>query len=287
MGVDLSGTYTKRYSVGEKTDMKFYKGYIFDMDGVIYRGTKPIQDAMEAVNDLRRRGCKLTFVTNNSAKLAREYKSILLNMGVAPVQEEDIITSGDVIAKYLEGELERHPERKKVLCIAEESVRYLLRKIGMEVIKPEDHRKAHYIVVGLYPSFDWELGSRAANAIANYGAKLIGANPDPARPVEDGQITAGTGAIIAFIESASGAKAVIMGKPYPEMYRVALQRMALGVADVLMVGDMLSTDVKGALNLGMDAALVLTGMSKREDIEKLGITPTSVIGSLKELIPDT
>ena len=268
----------------ERTVMKSYSGYIFDMDGVIYRGDEPIQGAVETARVLKRRACKLIFITNNSAKLASEYKSILLRMGIAPLDEEDIITSGDVTAKYLENRLKTHPERKRVLCIAEAPMRYLLRKIGMEVIEPEDHRKAHYVVVGLYPHFNWELGSSAANAIANYGAKLIGANPDPARPIENGEITAGTGAIIAFIESASRTKAVIMGKPYPEMYRMALQRMELEMSQVLMVGDMLTTDVKGALDLGMDAALVLTGMSKREDIEKLGVTPTFVIDSLKELV---
>ena len=266
--------------------MKLYNGYILDMDGVIYRGSEPIQDAIEAVNILKRRGCRLTFVTNNSAKLASEYKSLLLRISIAPLDEEDIITSGDVTAKYFENELKRYPERKKLLCIAEEPMKYLLRKIGMEVIEPEDYRKAHYVVVGLYSRFDWLLGSRAADAIATYGARLIGANPDTARPVENGEVTAGTGAIIAFIESASRTKAVIMGKPYSEMYRMALQRMNLEISDVLMVGDMLATDVKGALDLGMDAALVLTGMSKREDIEKLGITPTFVIDSLKELILD-
>jgi 4-nitrophenyl phosphatase len=266
--------------------MRLYSGYIFDMDGVIYRGDEPIQDAVEAVNTLKRSGCKLTFVTNNSAKLASEYKSTLLRMGIAPIDEEDIITSGDVTAAYLANEIKRHPERKNILCVAEKPMRYLLRKIGMEIIRPEDHRKAHYVVVGLYPRFDWQLGSAAANAIATYGAKLIGANPDPARPVENGEITAGTGAIIAFIESASRTKAAIMGKPYPEMYRMALQRMSLEVSHVLMVGDMLSTDVKGALDLGMDAALVLTGMSRKEDIEKLRITPTYVIDSLKELISE-
>ena len=264
--------------------MKVYSGYIFDMDGVIYRGDAPIQDAVEAVNSLRRRGCKLTFVTNNSAKLASEYKSILLRMGIAPIDEEDIITSGDATAWYLKNELKKHPERNRVLCIGEESVKYLLSKIGMEVIESEDYIKAHYVVVGFYKPFDWELGSRAADAIVNHGAKLIGANPDPARPVENGKIEGGTGAIIAFIETASRTKATMVGKPYPEMYRMALQRMNLEIHDTLMVGDMLNTDVKGALDLGMDAALVLTGMSRREDIEKLRVTPTFVIDGLKELI---
>ncbi len=264
--------------------MRSYNGYIFDMDGVTYRGDEPIKDAVEAVNVLKERGREVMFITNNSAKLASEYKDMLLRIGIAPIDERQIITSGDVTANYLENELRKHPERKRVLCIAEESVKYLLRKIGMKIIKPEDYRDAHYVVVGFYMGFSWELGSYATNAIAIYGAKFIGTNPDPARPVENGEITAGTGAIITFIESASGAKALIMGKPYPEMYKMALKRMDLEISDALMVGDMLNTDIKGAVNLGMDSALVLTGMNGEEDIGKTGIKPTFVIESLKELI---
>ena len=83
-----------------KTEMKSYGGYILDMDGVVYRGDEPIQDAVETANILKRRGSKLTFVTNNSSKLASEYKSTLLSMGIVSVDEENIITSGNVAAKY-------------------------------------------------------------------------------------------------------------------------------------------------------------------------------------------
>lgn len=164
--------------------MKSYSGYIFDMDGVMYRGDDPIQDAIEAVNTLKQRDSRVIFITNNSARLASEYQSTLLGMGVSDVHEKDIITSGNVAAHYLEGELRTHPDKRRILCVAEESVKLLLRRIGMEVIEPEDYKKADYVVVGFYKSFDWKLGSHAVSAIANYGAKLIGTNPDQARPVE-------------------------------------------------------------------------------------------------------
>lgn len=266
--------------------MRYYRGYIFDMDGVIYRGDEPIQDAVQTVNVLKARGCKVIFITNNSSKLASEYKSTLLSMGVKNVAEDDIITSGNVAAEYLKEKLETYPERKRALCVAEESVKRLLREIGMDVVGPEDYRKTHYVVAGFYKPFDWKLGSRAVDAIATYGAKFIGTNPDPARPVENGEVEAGTGAIIAFIEAASHTKATIMGKPYPEMYRMAIQQMNLQAPDVLMVGDMLLTDIKGAVDFGMDSALVLTGMTRKEDIERSGIKPTFVLDSLKKLILD-
>lgn len=260
--------------------MKLYNGYIFDMDGVIYRGDEPIQSAVEAVNILKKRRNKVLFITNNSSKLAAEYKSTLLNMGITGIEEDDIITSGNVAAKYLEDKLKLFPERKRVLCVSEESVKSLLREIGMEVLLPKDYAEADYVVVGFYKPFDWTLGTYAVNAIATYGAEFIGTNPDPARPVEGGEIEAGTGAIISFIETASKAKAKIMGKPYPEMYMMAIQQMNLQVSDVLMVGDMLSTDIKGAIDFGMDSALTLTGMTKIEDIESSGVYPTYVINDL-------
>jgi len=264
--------------------MKLYSGYIFDMDGVLYRGNDVIQDAVETINVLKRKGLKTVFITNNSSRLAQEYHSRLLNIGISLIDEGDIITSGDVAARYLRNELKTYPERKNVLCLAGESVKHLLREIGMEIIDPRDYRKAHYVVAGFNTRFNWELGNYAANAIAIYGAKFIGTNPDIAKPVENGEIAAGTGAMIAFVETASQVKATIMGKPYPEIYKAALDRMNLGIPETLMVGDLLITDIKGALNLGMDAALVLTGISKREDIGRLGIKPTYVIESLKELI---
>ncbi len=138
--------------------------------------------------------------------------------------------------------------------------------------------------MGFNTKFNWELGNYAANAVAIYGAKLIGTNPDIAKPVENNEIAAGTGSIISFIETASQTKATIMGKPYPEMYKVALDRMKLNRNEVLMVGDLLITDIKGANDFGMDSALVLTGMHNKNDIERLNIVPTYVIESLMELI---
>jgi len=264
--------------------MRLYKGYIFDMDGVIYRGDTPIDGAVESTLKLMEMGYKVQFITNNSAKSAREYRDLLIGIGIKPLEDENIITSGDVTANYLENELKKFPEKKKVLCVAEEPVRQSLRNIRMELLKPEDYRHADYVVVGFYPPFNWKLGSQAADAIVTYGAKLIGANPDPMRPVEDGEIVAGTGAIVAFIECASQTKAMLMGKPYPEMYKLALQRMKLDVSNVLMVGDMLITDIKGALDIGMDSALVLTGIATREDVEKTGIKPTYIIENLSELL---
>ena len=134
--------------------MKFYKGYILDMDGVTYRGDEPIQEAVEVVNVLKDRGHRVLFITNNSAKLAGEYREILSRIGITPVEDEHIITSGDVTANYLQRELREYPERKRVLCIAGDSMKYLLKKAGMEIIRPEDYREAHYVLVGLYHDFN-------------------------------------------------------------------------------------------------------------------------------------
>lgn len=264
--------------------MKDYKGYIFDMDGVIYRGDEIISDAVRAINILKQNGKKVLFVTNNSSKTDNEYWSKLIKIGVTPVNECDIITSGDVTVIYLKNQLKENPSKKNILCVAGSSVRSLLIENGLNVIDPKEYRNADYVIVGFNTDFTWELGNYAVNAVAIYGAKLIGTNPDIAKPVENNEIAAGTGSIISFIETASQTKAIIMGKPFPEMYKVALDRMKLEKNETLMVGDLLITDIKGANDFGMDSALVLTGMHNKKDIERLGIVPTYVIESLMELI---
>ena len=264
--------------------MQEYCGYMFDMDGVIYRGNEIIQDAVDSINALIQKGKKVTFITNNSSRTNQQYWSKLTSIGISNISESDVITSGNVAVSYLKNEVRSNPDRENILCVAGESVKFLLKESGLMIIEPEDYRKSHYVVVGFNTNFDWKLGNYAANAVAVYGAKLIGTNPDIAKPVEDNEIAAGTGAMIAFIETASKTRTIILGKPYPYMYRMALQRMGIDIRDALMVGDLLETDIKGAVNLGMDSSLVLTGMDKREDIDRLGIMPTYVIESLKELI---
>jgi 4-nitrophenyl phosphatase len=264
--------------------MKFYKGYIFDMDGVLYLGDEVIQDAIEAINLLKSKDRKVMFMTNNSSKLSSEYKAKIKEIGVTSVEENEVITSGDVAAIYLKKELQANPDKKNILCVCSDAVKVLMRQIGMNVIDPKDYKNAHYVIASITTDFNWEIGNYAANAIAVYGAKFIGTNPDVAKPVPNGEIFAGTGAIIKFIETASQTKATIMGKPYPEIYNAVLQRMEMEKTDALMVGDLLNTDIKGASDFGMDSAFVLTGLDKREDIQRYGITPTYVIESLMELL---
>ena len=254
------------------------------MDGVIYRGEEIIHEAVEAINTLIKNGHKVMFITNNSAKLSSEYAEVVKSMDISGIEENDILTSGDVAAIYLKNKLQQNPERKNILCVCGDAVKTLMKNIGMNIIDPKDYKNANYVIVGITTDFDWQIGDHASNAIAVYGAEFIGTNPDVAKPAENGEIFAGTGAIISFIETASQTKANIMGKPYPEMYKAALQRMNLDIKDTLMVGDLLNTDVKGANELGMDSAFVLTGLHKREDIKRLNIHPTYVIENLLELL---
>jgi 4-nitrophenyl phosphatase len=264
--------------------MKLYNGYIFDMDGVIYRGDEVIQDAINAINILKSKSCKVMFITNNSSKLSEEYVAKIKEIGVSSVADNEVMTSGDIAALYLKNEIKQNPQKNKVLCVSSDAVKTLLKRAGLEIIDPKEYKKADYVVAGITTDFNWELGNYASNAIAVYGAKFIGTNTDAAKPVPNGEIFAGTGAIIKFIETASQTKAKIMGKPYPAMYETAIQHIGLDKSEVLMVGDLLSTDIKGASDFGMDSAFVLTGLDKREDIQRFGITPTYVIESLMELV---
>ncbi|MGB9598149.1 MAG: HAD-IIA family hydrolase, partial [Candidatus Poribacteria bacterium] len=243
-----------------------------------------IHDAINAINILKSKDCKVMFITNNSSKLAEEYVMKLKEIGVLNVTDNEVMTSGDIAVSYLKKELEKEPQKNKVLCVCGNAVKTLLKRAGFKIVDPREYKKANYVVVGITTDFDWELGNYASNAIAVYGAKFIATNPDIAKPVPNGEIFAGTGAIVKFIETASQTEPLIMGKPYSTMFEIAIQKMGLNKSQVLMVGDLLNTDIKGALDFGIDSALVLTGLHQRKDIQRLGIMPTYVIESLMELV---
>jgi HAD superfamily hydrolase (TIGR01450 family) len=276
--------------------MKDYSGIIADMDGVISRGDEVIPPAIDTINSLKAGGKRVVFITNNSTRLPSEYQERLTKMGITDVREADVVTSGTVTANYLKRRLNDEPGRNKVFCVAADAVKTLLGNAGFAILglKDDEYMKADYVVAGepklmthdggRYLSFD-DL-SAAVNAIKHGNASFIATNPDTTDPMPGGRSKPVAGSIIAYIQACTGAEPVILGKPHPQMYKDALQVIGLGADKVLVVGDRLDTDIKGALDLGMHAALVLTGAHKREDITRLKIKPTYVLKDLSGIKAD-
>ncbi|ASJ17632.1 HAD family hydrolase [Thermococcus chitonophagus] len=255
-------------------------GVIFDMDGVLYRGNKPIPGAKEVVEFLKENNVPFLFLTNNSTKTPEMYREKLAKMGIE-VPADRIVTSGLATRLYME----RHFNPGKVFVVGGEGLVKEMDKLGWGLVTVEDARKGgwrevKYVVVGLDPRLTYEKLKYATLAIRN-GAKFIGTNPDTTFPGEEG-IYPGAGSIIAALKASTEVEPLIIGKPNEPMYEIVKEK--LGVEEIWMVGDRLDTDIAFAKKFGMKAIMVLTGVHTLNDIEKLNIRPDLVLDSVARLI---
>lgn len=233
--------------------------FVFDLDGVIYRGEQPLPGAADTILDLRRLGHQVYFFTNNSGKSRPFYRDKLQRMGI-DTDTEHIMTSGYAAALYL---AEKGARGASVYAIGEFGLRGELEAIGMKLVDSED---VDYVVVGIDRKFNYDMLVRAQNAVFR-GATFIAANPDTSFPLEHGRVVAGNGALVAAIQAASGVKPIMIGKPEtPAMHEI------LGLADAtpegaVVVGDRLDTDILAGNRIGATTVLVLTGIATMADVE--------------------
>jgi 4-nitrophenyl phosphatase len=219
--------------------------------------------------------------TNNATKLATQYSDKLAQFGVH-VSPSQILTSAETTALYL-----RHhfPDFSTAYIVGEPSLSQALREQRFSLLESDGFidptSRVDAVVVGMtryvcYP----QLAS--ATHLINNGAMFVGTNPDVTFPAEIGPLP-GAGSILSFIETATGVQPKIIGKPNPTIFNEALQRLNSSPTDTAMVGDRLSTDIAGALAVGLHTVLLLSGINKQSDIEDTGIKPDWVFRDLSAL----
>jgi HAD superfamily hydrolase (TIGR01450 family) len=262
--------------------MKEYKGYILDLDGVIYKGNKTIESAVEFINKETKNGKEFFFITNNSTKSKETIKERLLNSGIEKINDENIISSGMVTSEYLKKHLQIS-NKNKILCLTEEAVKKELKSIGCKILEQGEYKEADFVVVG-ETDFKRDDLYYAVNAIKHYGAFFIATNGDVVDPTEDGESKPVAGALLAYIEACTGIEAKVMGKPFPVIYEMILEQSDNKKYEILMVGDRLDTDIVGANELGIDTVLVETGIHRKEDCELLEIHPSYIVEDLNDLL---
>jgi len=255
-------------------------GLILDMDGVIYRGNRPIEGAREVIQFLREKGIPFVFLTNNSTRTPRMYREKLLSMGM-DVPEECIVTSGLATRLYME----KHFEPGRIFVIGDRGLMEEMKALGWGLVSTEDAREgrwrdARYVVVGLDPGLTYGKLKYGTLAVRN-GAEFIGTNPDTTYPGEEG-IYPGAGAIIAALKASTGEEPLIIGKPNEPAYEIVRERLG-DVEEIWMVGDRLDTDIAFAKRFGMKAVMVLTGVNDLRDVEKSPVKPDLVLPSIREL----
>jgi HAD superfamily hydrolase (TIGR01457 family) len=250
-----------------------YDCILFDLDGVLYRGDDAVPAAPPTLAELRTRGVRLVFLTNNSARTPQQVADKLRGIGIE-ADPAEVVTSALATAELL---AERGGGRAFV--IGQDGLREALAGAGLEVLDGEPGT-ADLVVVG----FDGQATYaklKTACLLVQRGAGLIATNADGSYPAADG-LWPGAGALLSVITTTTGADPEIVGKPFAPLFEAALRRG--GGGRPLVVGDRLDTDIDGAARLGWDSMLVLTGVSGRADVEATGIRPTAIADDVAGLL---
>jgi NagD protein len=242
------------------------------MDGVLYRGSEMIHGADRFVAELRRREVPFRFLTNNSQRNRRDIVAKLARMGI-DVEEHHVYTCAMATAAFLE----KQKPGGTAFVIGEGGLLTALHQHGYAIV---DHAP-DYVVVGEGRTFNLELVEAAVRMILG-GAKLVATNLDPNCPTQNG-LRPGCGAMVAMLETATGTKAFSVGKPSPFMMRAARKELGLSTDETTMIGDTMSTDILGGVQLGFHTVLVLSGGTSKESLRDYAYHPELVIKSVAEL----
>lgn len=252
------------------------RGWLFDLDGTIYRGERLIPGAAETIATLRAEGRRVAFLSNKPLYTREDYARKLTQLGI-PAGPEDVINSSLVLARHLSALDPRAP----VFVIGEPPLVEELRAHGLEVRR--DHR-VRWVVIAFDRTFDYAKLNTALQAVRRSGARLIATNPDRTCPTEDGEIPDCAG-MIAAVEAVTERRVeVIVGKPSPIILEVALAALGVAAGDCAIVGDRIETDIVMGKRLGLATVLVLTGITRPDDPRIAELAPDAVLGSIRELI---
>lgn len=252
------------------------EGYIFDLDGTIYLGNDVIPGASQTIAALRQQGCGVVFLSNKPLERREEYAKKLTRLGI-PTSPEDVINSSLVMARYLSREM----STATVYVIGEHPLVEELTTVGIHTSdKPQE---IDVVIASFDRTFDYHKLNIGFQAL-KLGARFLATNADRTCPTEKGEIP-DAAAIISALEGCSGRKVeLVVGKPSAITVDMALERLGLKADACLMVGDRLETDILMGQYAGMATTLVLSGVSRREDISHLAIQPDYVIESVAELL---
>lgn len=248
------------------------KGFICDMDGVIYHGDRLLPGVKEFVDWMYRENKQFLFLTNASGRSPKELNQKLERMGL-DVDESHFYTSALATAKFLS----RQKPNCSAFVIGDPGLYNALYDAGITInnINPD------YVVVGESSGYNYESICQAVKLVIE-GAKLIGTNTDLTGPSENGIIPA-CRALIAPIEKATGKNAYFVGKPNPLMMRTGLRILGVHSEEAVMIGDRMDTDIIAGIESGLDTVLVLSGVSDMETVKQYPYAPRLILSGVGDL----
>jgi len=250
------------------------KNYLIDMDGVLVSGRTIIPGADQFLERLKARGAKYLVLTNNPLYTPGDLAHRLQTTGL-DIPAERLFTSAMATARFLQAQ----KPNGVAFVIGESGLTEAIHSVGYVIT--DDH--PDYVVLGETYSYNLAQITKAIRLIAE-GAHFIATNPDPSGPSEKGLVPA-CGAMAALIERASGTSPFFVGKPNPLMMRTAINYLGVHSEDTVMIGDRMDTDIVAGVESGMETVLVLSGVTRREEVSRYPYQPTRIVESVAEIEP--
>ena len=224
------------------------RGFVFDLDGCVWSGDVLNPGAGAALAALDAAGRRLAFVSNNSRATGDDLRERLHALGVRAARH--VLTPLEIIGETIR---ERFGPAR-VLVIGAPEMAAVIAAAGHELVAVADYARANVVAVGNDFDLTYERLTAAARAAAA-GAALITPNVDPRLPVEGGTFLPGCGAIVEAVAMAAGVRPIVVGKPEPPLFQIALARLGLAPEVTAMVGDSVPSDMVGARAVGMRTVL--------------------------------
>ena len=253
--------------------LKEVRLFVLDMDGTFYLGEKILEGSLEFLERVKATGREFLFFTNNSSKSPQLYIDKLEHMNCR-ITRRQILTSGDVTIAYLKA----HEPDKTVYLVGTPALEQSFREEGIALVE----ESPDIVVVGFDTTLTYHKLERACTFIRE-GAMFLATHRDINCPTEDGFIP-DCGAMCSLIACSTGRQPYYLGKPGGETLDMVLEKTGCRKEEVAFVGDRLYTDVATGVNNGAKGILVLSGETKREDLESSDIQPDGVFQSLKEMV---
>ncbi len=254
--------------------MQAPKNYLIDMDGVLVSGRTIIPGADQFLERLKARGAKYLVLTNNPLYTPGDLAHRLQITGL-DIPAERLFTSAMATARFLQSQ----KPNGVAFVIGESGLTEAVHGVGYVIT--DDH--PDYVVLGETYNYNLAQITKAIRLIAE-GARFIATNPDPAGPSEKGLVPA-CGAMAALIEKASGTSPFFVGKPNPLMMRTAINYLGVHSENTVMIGDRMDTDIVAGVESGMETVLVLSGVTRREEVCRYPYQPTHIVESVAEIEP--
>ncbi|KKB33118.1 HAD-IIA family hydrolase [Heyndrickxia sporothermodurans] len=245
--------------------------FLFDLDGVIYIGSEPLPEAVESLRRLRKEKKEIRFLTNDPCTTREKTAKRLSKLGIEASSEE-VITSGWLTAQYL-----HHEKVRTAFVLSDENLKWECQQVGINI---KDQTNVEAVVVGWDDNASFHDIQKAAKFI-HKGSKFVATNADRTFPTPEGPLPA-VGAMVEAIRVSTEKRPIIVGKPYPYMFKKALEDF-IPSSRAVMVGDNPYTDILGAHQAGIPAILVSEQNVKKFPSARDFRNPDATIPNLKSL----